>query len=79
MAAIERTPPQLPRWQLTIDEDERGYLLAAFDFALQILHGTYQRPAGGAEWPLPAHQYIMKISHLEQVVASVNPRSLSDG
>lgn len=76
MATISPTPPQAPRWRFEFDEAERGYLLAALDFARSFLTtGLWSDLTGN--WPLPAEHYAREIGQLEQVVASVSLKDLA--
>ena len=76
MALIQRVPPEPPRWQFCIDEDERGYLLCALDLAQVLIKETEHWDILAVRWPLPPDHYARMIGFLEKVVVSANPEDL---
>jgi hypothetical protein len=76
MSFINRTPPEPPRWQFSIDEDERQQLLGALDIAQAALKGIPNVALAISRWPGLAVNKGQDLSYLEQVLASVSPKDL---
>lgn len=79
MAAIRLEPPQAPQWQLTISEDERGYLLAALDFARGYLAQLKDSRQVAPQWPLSAITYQSQIDSIERVIAAADAEIWRNG
>jgi hypothetical protein len=76
MATINRTPPEPPRWQFSIDEDERQYLLTALDMAASLIVSVNENKPVSDKWPQTRGTYWRHFGRLEQVLASADPEHL---